>query len=83
MRYGHKAWIGLGIYLAIVEMFAPPGETLSEAMDDWLQNNPGKALSYAGVGVTALHLVNFIPQQFDPIHRMFVLRKYLQRIGIR
>jgi hypothetical protein len=83
MRYGNKAWIGLAVYLAIVEILAPPGETLSEAMDEWLQSHLGKALSYTAVGVTAAHLVNLLPQQFDPIHRAFDMRKHLQRIGIR
>ena len=83
LRYGNKAWLGLGIYLAVVELLAPPGETLSEAMDEWLQRHPGKALSHILVGVTAAHLVNLIPQRYDPIHQVFSLRHHLQRIAIR
>jgi len=82
MRYGNQAWVGLGIYLAVVELLAPPGETLSEAMDSWLERHPGKALCYMAVGVTALHLVNAIPQRYDPIHQAFSSRHYLQRIAI-
>lgn len=83
MRYGNKAWIGLGVYLIVVELLAPPGETLSEAMDEWLKRHPGKALSHITVAVTAGHLLNLIPPRYDPIHQVFSLRHHLQRIAIR
>lgn len=82
MRYANKAWIGLGIYIAAVELLAPQGETLSEAMDDWLLRHPGKALSYMAVALTAAHLVNLLPQRYDPIHQAFSHRHHLQRIGL-
>lgn len=73
MRYATKAWIGLAVYIAAVEIAAPPGETLSEAVDNWIERHPGKALWYAGVFVVATHLLNLMPKRFDPIHRMFAV----------
>lgn len=83
MRYGNRGWIGLAIYLAIVEAAAPPGETLSEAMDKWLERHPGKALSHIAVAVTAAHLLNLIPPRLDPIHLAFSWRHHLQRIAVK
>ena len=71
MRYGTKAWIGLAIYLAIVEAIAPEGETLSETVDDWIERHPGKALWHILVGIVGAHLLNFIPERYDPLHRLF------------
>lgn len=71
MRYATKAWIGLAAYLAVVEAIAPKGETLSEAVDDWIESHPGKAIWYTLVGMFAGHLLNLIPQQYDPLHRLF------------
>lgn len=71
MRYATKAWIGLAVYLAAVEVCAPNGETLSEAVDDWIDHHPGKATWYALVGVVAAHLLNLLPEKYDPIHRLF------------
>lgn len=75
MRYGAKAWAGLGIYLAIVEVFAPQGETLSEAVDDWIEDHPGKAVWYLLVGIVGTHLLNLLPERIDPIHRLFAATK--------
>lgn len=72
MRYGTKAWIGLGVYLGIVEALAPPGETLSETVDDWIEHHPGKALWYGLVGFVGAHLLNLVPPRYDPIHRVTV-----------
>lgn len=72
----------MGACLAVVELLAPPGETLSETMDDWLESHHGKALCYMAVGVTAAHLINMLPERYDPIHQAFSLRHHLQRIAI-
>lgn len=71
LRYGTKAWIGLAAYILVAEVCAPAGETLSERVDDWLLTHPAKAFSYGAVTITAAHLLNIIPQRFDPIHRSF------------
>lgn len=71
LKYGTKAWIGLAAYLAVVELLAPKGETLSEAVDVWIERHPGKALWYAGVFIVGTHLLNLMPQKYDPIHRVF------------
>ena len=75
MRYGTKAWIGLAAYLAVVEVRAPHGETLSERVDDWLAAHPTKAIVYTIVGATALHLLNLLHPRIDPIHLVVGLRE--------
>lgn len=71
MRYGAKAWTGLALYLAVVEIFAPKGETLSETVDVWIERHPGKAVWHCAVFLVGAHLLNLIPERFDPIHRCF------------
>lgn len=86
MRYGKKAWIGLAVYLAIVEAFAPAGETLSETVDDWIEQHPGKAVWHLLVGLVGAHLLNLIPEKYDPIHIVFMrasLRKEVRTHRVR
>lgn len=71
VRYATKAWAGLAAYLAVVEVFAPEGETLSEGVDTWMEKHPGKAIWYGLVGIVGAHLLNLIPPRYDPIHRLF------------
>ena len=73
MRYGTKAWIGLGAYLVAAEAFAPKGEMLSERVDDWLMHHPAKCVVYGAVTVTALHLLNILHPRLDPISKFFEL----------
>lgn len=73
MRYAAKGWLGLAAYLVVVEAFAPKGETLSEGVDDWMEKHPGKAIWYGLVAIFAAHLINLIPERYDPIHRVFTV----------
>lgn len=76
MRYRAKAVLGLVGYIAAVEVFAPPGELISEAFDDWLKRNPSKAVAIAAVLATGGHLLNVIPERYDAYY-------YFGRVRIR
>lgn len=58
------AWTVLGASVLGYEVFARPGQLLSEGVDRWLVRNP--VAVYLGVGVTAAHLLNLIPDKIDP-----------------
>jgi len=62
-------------YLATVEALAPEGETLSEAVDTWIERHPGRAVWYILVAAVGGHLLNLIPEPIDPLHRAFTAAK--------
>lgn len=66
MRYSTKAWLGLGAYVAATEVCAPEGELLSEAVDRWLEKHPARTVSVLAITGTALHLLNLLPEKYDP-----------------
>ncbi len=66
MRCSTKAWLGLGAYVAATEVCAPDGELLSHAVDRWLEKHPGRAVSAVSIVGTALHLLNLLPERYDP-----------------
>jgi hypothetical protein len=70
MRASHKAWCGIGAGVLIYDALSPQGETLSEAFDGWLEG-PGKSLASMGVVLLAVHLLNLIDPQHDPVHLLF------------
>lgn len=61
------AWIFLGSMILAYETFCPPGELLSEGVDRALLRSP-RATRLA-VTITALHLLNLIPERVDPYHQ--------------
>lgn len=61
-----KAWLVLGAFVAAYDMLAPEGETLSEGVDRALERHP--LLTTAAIGATALHLLNVLRPERDPIH---------------
>ena len=67
MRYSTKAWLGLGAYVVVTELCAPEGELLSQAVDRWLEKHPAKTVSALAITGTALHLLNLLPEQYDPL----------------
>lgn len=69
-RPSHVAWGVLGAGVLAYEVTCPQGETLSEGLDDLLEKSTTKAAIMAAVGVTALHLVNILPQKIDPYHQL-------------
>ena len=66
MRYSTKAWLGLGAYVVATEVCAPEGELLSQAVDRWLENRPARSVSVLTIVGTALHLLNLLPERYDP-----------------
>ena len=64
MRYSTKAWLGLGAYVVATEVCAPEGELLSEAVDRWLK--AARTVSALAISGTALHLLNLLPEKYDP-----------------
>lgn len=64
MRAAERAWVALGIGVLGYELLAHDGELLSHQVDRWLESHP--IITSALVSVTAAHLLNLIPQRFDP-----------------
>lgn len=62
-------WIIIGFVIAF-DAATPAGATLSEKMDEWIDEHPFAAR--AVVVLVAAHLVNAIPPRLDPIHQAFV-----------
>lgn len=65
-----KAWWVIGVFVVAFDAITPEGATLSEKMDDWIDNHP--VLTRAGVLLVAAHLCNFLSPRLDPIHLTFV-----------
>lgn len=66
MRASHKAWLAGGLAMGAYEAFCPPGETLSEGLDPLVEHPVWRYVIGAAIGVTALHLMNLIPEELDP-----------------
>lgn len=70
MRCSDKAWLAIGAGVVVYEFAAPEGELLSEGVDRYLSRRPWTTrVVVAGL---ALHLLNLIPQRFDPLYRIAV-----------
>lgn len=65
-----RAWWLIGCFVVAFDAITPPGTTLSEKMDEWIDEHPFAAR--AAVVLVAAHLVNAIPPRLDPIHQAFV-----------
>ncbi|QGH75852.1 hypothetical protein L3Y25_gp112 [Gordonia phage Syleon] len=63
-----RGWIALGLGVLAYEVAAPEGELLSEGVDRALLSNRKsvRATAWAGITVTALHLLNVLPVWCDP-----------------
>ena len=70
------AWGVLAAGVAAYEIKCPQGETLSEGVDRALENRKFKSIVISGIAVTALHLANVLPEQLDPYHQLFKLKKF-------
>ena len=68
MSSATRAWGALALSIVAYEIACPKGETLSEGVDRLMETKSGKALAIGAVGLTAAHLINAIPQKFDPFH---------------
>ena len=71
MEWPRPAIVAWGVLIGGVALYdglCPYGETLSEEADRALERPVGKYLALGAIAITALHLSNIIPQQYDPIH---------------
>lgn len=73
MRDSERAWIALGVGVAVYEMLAQDGELLSHQVDRWLERHP--VITTTAVVVTSLHLLNLIPPKLDPFVWVFSARR--------
>lgn len=62
-----RAWVAMGLGILAYEMTCPQGELLSEGVDRALEKHP--VLTASAIGVTALHLMNALPESIDPYSR--------------
>lgn len=72
MRASERAWLTLGIGVAVYELLARDGELLSHQVDRWLEKHP--IITTAVVTVTAAHLLNLLPPRLDPLAVAFSWR---------
>lgn len=61
LRPSDKAWIALFAGVAAWDVFSPPGETLSEAIDRYIVDHP--IIVTTAVGITAAHLLNLLDRR--------------------
>ena len=80
MNYHTKGWLVVGGVVLVIEAAAPPGQTLSEGVDEGLKHPIGKILIPFFVLQCAMHLLNKLPLRWDLFHIAFkVLRAMLKR----
>lgn len=79
MKPSDIAWLALAIGIIGYEVAAPPGELLSEGWDRYLQRFPVSARVLPLV--LTLHVINALPDQCDPVHRVAVLLERLRGVN--
>lgn len=62
-----RGWLAVGAVVAAHELACDSGQTLSEGVDKALEKYPIPVK--LAIGVTALHLLNLLPESIDPIHQ--------------
>ena len=62
-----RGWMAVGAVVGLHELACGRGETLSEGVDKALEKYPVPVK--LAIGVTALHLLNLLPESIDPIHQ--------------
>jgi hypothetical protein len=73
IRPSTRAWAALMAGVVTYDLLCPSGETLSEGIDSWMDKRP--VVTAGAIGVTALHLMNILPNAVDPWHRALKLVK--------
>lgn len=68
MITGERAWALLAVAVIAYEIAAPKDQLLSEAVDRWLVKYPWP--TRVAVVLTAAHLLNLIPNRFDPFYHV-------------
>ena len=69
-RPSNVAWAALTVGVAFYEYCAPEGELMSQAVDRALEKPLGRYLALGAIAITAAHLANILPEQYDPIHQL-------------
>lgn len=68
LRPSSVAWAGILGAVAVYELLAPNNETLSHRVDSGLEGR-NRYITAGAIGVTALHLLNLIPDKIDPFEQ--------------
>lgn len=77
MKPSDRAWCVLAAGVIIYDFLSSDGQTLSEGVDRYLQARPhGTRLAIA---ILAVHLLNMVPDRYDPLHWLFVTAKLKHR----
>lgn len=63
------AWMALGVGVATYELLCPDGETLTEGFREGMNTKLGRAALTGAVLVTAGHLLEVIPKNYDPFEQ--------------
>lgn len=69
-----RMWGAIGASVLAYELACPENELLSEGVDRALDSRYSTVVR-VGVAVTALHLVNLLPERIDPFHQGLKLIK--------
>lgn len=64
MRASERAWLTLAVGVIGYELLAKDGELMSHQVDRWLVSHP--RVTTAAISLTALHLLNRLPEWCDP-----------------
>lgn len=72
VRASDRAWIGLGLGVALWDFLCPKGETLSEGMDRYNERVPWA--TYSVTGLLVAHLLGWLPDKYDLFHVFTHLR---------
>jgi len=62
------AWLSLAIGIFAYDVACPPGQTMSEEVDRWLESRTGRVAAWAVGGIVTAHLYNIAPPEADVIH---------------
>lgn len=77
---GEMAWVAMTLGIVAYELCAPDGQLLSEAVDRFLVSHP--ILTRVVVISVAAHLLNVLPNEVDPIHRIATLSRVRSSQGL-
>lgn len=77
LDHSDTAWIVLGSGVLIYDLCAKQGMTLSEGADKYMLHHPWvtRAVGFALVA----HVCNMLPDQWDPVHGLFLLSRKWRR----
>lgn len=68
LRPSEKAWLILLGSVALYDCLSVEHETLSERYTEFVDDHP--VMAWGAVAITAGHLLNIIPEKYDPIHNL-------------